>query len=174
MERPHAVHALRGHEFGMDVLVTPPGAYGDDVIMTSRTLVEVVHEVHFLVEFSVTDIEDGAPVGFVFNDRDFCQGFGPLTGRASLCNGLRQTCGGFDLIGKRGDVGGRMDAPCTVGEHPKRHAKFLTGNGSFKDAVSHGHRRFGQRNDTDLRITCSVGGGCIKCLSNFFLVEVPP
>ena len=79
-------------------------------------------------------------MGFVFDDRDFCQGFGPFARRTALCNGLRQPCGGFNLVGKRGDVGRRMDAPCAVGKHTKRHAKFLPGNGSFEHAVAHGHR----------------------------------
>ncbi len=105
LERPHAVHALGGHEFGVDVFVAPPGAYGDDVVMTGGTLVEVVHEVHLLVEFSVANIEGRTPVGFVFDDRDLCQSLGPFTWRTALCNGFRQTCGGFDLVGKRGDVG---------------------------------------------------------------------
>ena len=58
LEGPHAVHALGGHEFGVDVFVAPTGAYGDDIVMTGRTLVEVVHEVHFFVELGMTDVED--------------------------------------------------------------------------------------------------------------------
>ena len=57
LERPNTVHALGRHQFGVDVLVAPAGSDRNDVIVTGGATVEVVHEVHFLVEFRVADIE---------------------------------------------------------------------------------------------------------------------
>ena len=93
---------------------------------------------------------------FVFDDGDFSKTDGSLFGRAAFSDRFSQPSGRFNLVGQGSEVGGRVNPPCTVGEHSQRQAQFLAGNGSFQDAVSHGDRRFSKSHNTNFGVTCPV------------------
>ena len=173
LEGPHPVHAFGGHQFGVNVLVAPAGSHGDDVVVAGGASVNVVHQVHLLVKFGVANIEDGAPVGLVLNDRHLGQRFGALAWRTTSCNRFGQTSGGFDLVGKRSEIRRGMNAPGTVGKDPEGHAEFLSGNGTLENTITHRNGGFGEGHDTDLGITGAVSGGGVQSFPHFVLVEVP-